>query len=210
MKTVANISLVLAACALWGSAVAADAPPDLARSAQQLATTTCATCHGAGGRSTSPAFPNLAAQISPYLQAQLKAFRDQTRADPDAVAYMWGMAAQLSDPMIEAIAGYYSAQAASAGKIENEQLIPKGKQIFEQGVTAQGIPACASCHGPLGHGNGAFPRLAGQHAPYLVKQMLVIQNALRAAPVMHGVIQNLSPDQMRAVAVYLQSLGPSG
>jgi len=31
---------------------------------------------------------------------------------------------------------------------------------------------------------------------------------LRAAPVMHGVIQNLSHDQMQAVATYLQSLGP--
>jgi cytochrome c553 len=208
MKTVTSISVAFATCALWGSALAADASTDLARSAQQLAVTTCATCHGPGGRSTSPAFPNLAAQISPYIQGQLKAFRDQTRGDPDAIAYMWGMAAQLSDPMIEAIAAYYAAQPASAGRIEDAQLIPAGKQIFEQGVTSQGIPACASCHGPLGHGNGIFPRLAGQHAPYLVKQMLVIQNALRAAPVMHGVIQNLSRDQMRAVASYLQSVGP--
>lgn len=209
MKSLVSISTALTTCVLWGgSALAADISPELARSAQQLAATTCTTCHGAGGRSTSPAFPNLAAQVAPYMQAQLKAFRDQTRGDPDAIAYMWGMASQLSDPMIEAVAAYYSTQRASPGKVENDKLIPQGKQIFEQGVAAQGIPACASCHGPLGHGNGLFPRLAGQHAPYLVKQMLVIQNALRAAPVMHGVIQNLSPDQMRAVAAYLQSLGP--
>jgi cytochrome c553 len=209
MKTFVTISTTLAACAICGNSTrAAEPSPELARSAQQLAATTCATCHGTGGRSTSPAFPNLAAQIAPYMQAQLKAFRDQTRADPDAIAYMWGMASQLSDPMIEAIAEYYSKQQAAAGKGENDKLVPQGKVIFEQGVAAQGIPACASCHGALGHGNGIFPRLAGQHAPYLVKQMLVIQNALRAAPVMHGVIQNLSHDQMQAVATYLQSLGP--
>lgn len=209
MKTFVTISTTLAACAIWShSARAAEPSAELVRSAQQLAATTCATCHGAGGRSTSPAFPNLAAQIAPYMQMQLKAFRDQTRADPDAIAYMWGMASQLSDPMIEAIAEYYARQQAASGKTENDKLVPQGKLIFEQGVTAQGIPACASCHGSLGQGNGIFPRLAGQHAAYLVKQMLVIQNALRAAPVMHGVIQNLSHDQMREVATYLQSLGP--
>jgi hypothetical protein len=56
-------------------------------------------------------------------------------------------------------------------------------------------------------GNNIFPRRAGQHADYLVKQMLVIQSALRAAPVMHGVIKDLPQDQMRAVATYLESLG---
>jgi cytochrome c553 len=57
-------------------------------------------------------------------------------------------------------------------------------------------------------GNDIFPRLAGQHADYLVKQVLVIQSTLRAAPVMHDVIKDLSPDQMRAVATYLESLSP--
>jgi cytochrome c553 len=31
---------------------------------------------------------------------------------------------------------------------------------------------------------------------------------LRAAPVMHDVIKDLSQDQMRAVATYLESLSP--
>jgi cbb3-type cytochrome c oxidase subunit III len=208
MNTLASIRATLTTCVLCCSAAgAADPSPELARSVQQLAATTCVNCHGVGGRSTSPAFPNLAAQTAPYLQAQLQAFRDQTRADPDALAYMWGMASQLSDPMIEAIAAYYSKQAASPGKTDDPKLIAQGMQVFQQGVTAQGVPACASCHGSKAQGNAIFPRLAGQHAAYLVKQMLVIQNALRAAPVMHGVIQNLSHDQMRAVAAYLQSLG---
>ena len=71
---------------------------------------TCGTCHGVNGRSVSPTFPNLAAQTAPYIEAQLHAFKDQSRADPDAQAYMWGMASQLSDPMISALAGYFAAQ----------------------------------------------------------------------------------------------------
>ena len=61
---------------------------------------TCGTCHGVNGRSVSPTFPNLAAQSAPYIEAQLKAFKDQSRGDPDAQAYMWGMSAQLSDSAI--------------------------------------------------------------------------------------------------------------
>lgn len=206
---VALFGMAVAICTLSSSAVqAVDVSPELARSAQQLAATTCANCHGVSGRSTSPTFPNLAAQTAPYLQAQLHAFRDQTRADPDALAYMWGMASQLSDPTIEAISAYYAMQAASPPKRGDEKLMARGKQIFEEGVAAQGIPACASCHGPLARGSNIFPRLAGQHAAYLVKQMLVIQSALRAAPVMHGVIKDLPQEQMRAVATYLESIGP--
>jgi cytochrome c553 len=208
MQTLARLHMTLAACALASGAVrAADVSPELARTAQQLASTTCATCHGVVGRSTSPTFPNLAAQTAPYLQAQLHAFRDQTRADPDALAYMWGMASQLSDPTIEAISAYYAAQPPPPAKTGDPKLMAQGKLIFEEGVAAQGIPACATCHGPQARGNAIFPRLAGQHADYLVKQMLVIQSALRAAPVMHGVIKDLPQVQMRAVATYLESLG---
>jgi cytochrome c553 len=208
MKTLAGFITTLAVCSLSSGAVrAADVSPEQARAAQQLAATTCANCHGVSGRSTSPTFPKLAAQTAPYLQAQLHAFRDQTRADPDALAYMWGMASQLSDATIEAISAYYAAQTASPAKPGDAKLTARGKEIFEEGIAAQGIPACASCHGPQAHGNNIFPRLAGQHAAYLVKQMLVIQSALRAAPVMHGVIKDLSQNQMREVATYLESLG---
>jgi hypothetical protein len=40
----------------------------------------------------------------------------------------------------------------------------------------------------------------------LLKQLLVIQSALRTAPVMHGVIKDLSRDQMEAVVAYLESI----
>jgi cytochrome c553 len=208
MKTLARLGMTIATCALSCNALrAADVSPELAHSAQQLAATTCANCHGVSGRSTSPTFPNLAAQTAPYLQAQLHAFRDQTRADPDALAYMWGMASQLSDAMIEALSAYYAAQTPSSAKTGDQKLMASGKQIFEEGIASQGIPACATCHGPQARGNAIFPRLAGQHADYLVKQMLVIQSALRTAPVMHGVIKDLPQVQMRAVAAYLESLG---
>ena len=178
------------------------------KAVNNLVTQVCATCHGPGGRSTSPTVPNLAAQSQPYLEAQLKAFRDQSRADPDAQAYMWGMAAQLDDASIASIASYYSAQAAATTDNSSQSdLIQRGKQVFTEGVNSAGVPACASCHGDRAQGQASFPRLAGQHAPYVLKQLLVIQNALRTAPVMHGVIRTLSREQMQAVAAYVESLG---
>jgi cytochrome c553 len=121
---------------------------------------------------------------------------------------MWGMASQLSDATIEAISTYYAAQAPSRAKTGDAKLMARGKQIFEEGVTSQGIPACATCHGPQARGNNIFPRLAGQHGDYLVRQALAIQRDLRAAPVMRDVIKDISQDQMRAVATYLESLSP--
>src|SRR3984957_15736103 len=193
--TLAHLGMALAACALSSGAVRApDVSPELGRSAHQLAETTCANCHGVSGRSISPTFPNLAAQTVPYLEAQLRAFRDQTRADPDALSFMWGMASQLNDATIEAISTYYAAQAPARAKTGDAKLTARGKQIFEEGVTSQGVPACATCHGPQARGDNIFPRLAGQHGDYLIRQALAIQSDLRAAPVMRDVIKNLSQD----------------
>jgi cytochrome c553 len=179
---------------------------DAQKAVLQKAIETCSACHGLNGRSVSPTFPNLAAQTAPYIELQLHAFKDQTRADPDAQAYMWGMASQLDDASISGLAAYFSKQSAAEGKSGNATLIAQGKQIFVDGVPGRQIPACASCHGAQAQGNGPFPRLAGQHAPYLLKQLLVIQSVLRTAPVMHGVIKDLTRDQMQAVVAYLESV----
>src|ERR1700722_16506239 len=206
-KAVATLSTGLL---MVGIAHATDANTDDLTEAQKTTLRknieTCSTCHGLNGRSVAPTFPNLAAQTAPYIELQLHAFKDQTRADPDAQAYMWGMASQLDDASISGLAAYFSKQSAAAGKNGNATLIAQGKQIFVEGVPGRQIPACASCHGAQAQGNGPFPRLAGQHAPYLLKQLLVIQSVLRTAPVMHGVIKDLTRDQMQAVVAYLESV----
>lgn len=190
----------------YGADAASDSMTDMQKAALRKTIDTCATCHGIDGRSVGPTFPNLARQSAPYIEAQLHAFRDQSRADPDAQAYMWGMASQLNDPMISELANYFATQPAAEGKPGNAMLIAQGKHLFEEGVPARRIPACASCHGAHAEGMATFPRLAGQHAPYLLKQLLAIQNALRAAPVMHGVVKDLSRPQMEALATYLESI----
>ena len=207
MRALLCVAATILTFVFSSAAVAADAGPTTQQAAEKLASTTCAACHGPGGRSTLSPFPNLAAQAAPYLEAQLKAFRDQKRADPDAQAYMWSLASRLNDTMINALATYYPAQQPARGQQGSPALVAKGKMIFEKGIPDQGVPPCNVCHGANGEGKAMFPRLAGQHAPYLVKQILLIQNALRVAPVMHGLIKDMTRDDMLAVTTYLASTG---
>ncbi|HTS54906.1 MAG TPA: c-type cytochrome [Burkholderiales bacterium] len=172
----------------------------------QLATQVCTNCHGPRGDGLSPAFPRLAGQQPAYLEAQLIAFRDHSRGDPTAIAYMWGMTSQLDNPTIRQLASYYAAQSPVPGVPGDQTLMAKGKAIYEQGLTDEGVPACTSCHGADAEGKDNIPRLGGQYQPYLVKQLAYFKSELRGnAPVMHAVTYKMSVEQMEAVTVYAAS-----
>lgn len=192
--------------ALGGAAARADEPDAAARAhAERIAVTVCGTCHGPNGNNTNPKYPRLAGQNANYLAAQLKAFRAQTRGDPDAIGYMWGMANQLDDETIEALAAYYAGQKAEPSASAASAAITRGREIYANGVAAQGVPACSSCHGPDAHGTQDFPRLAGQHAQYVLKQLGSFQSNMRKVAIMHGVAQNLNVGDMAAVAAFLET-----
>ena len=199
------LTAAAALLAIAAPAARADEPDALTRAyAQKIAITVCGTCHGPRGNSIQPKYPRLAGQNANYLMAQLKAFRAQTRGDPDAVGYMWGMASQLDDDTIQALAAYYSAQRAEPSASGASATITRGREIYAQGVAAQGVPACSSCHGPDGHGMQDFPRLAGQHGQYVLKQLASFQSNMRNVAIMHGVAQNLNLGDMDAVAAFLE------
>jgi len=181
-------------------------PPARGADGANLAAQLCAACHGVHGRSKSPMFPRLDGQTSEYIQAQLKGFRQHERGETDARAYMWGIASQLDDETIRALGDYYASQNAPPGAAGDTNIMAKGKAIFEQGLPDKGVPACATCHGAQAQGNGTFPRLAGQHQPYLVRQIEVFSSGARGnAPVMNAVAHQLSVEQAQAVAAYLQA-----
>jgi cytochrome c553 len=118
---------------------------------------------------------------------------------------MWGMASQLDDDTIQALAAYYAAQKAEPSASSSPPQASRGRSIYEQGVAAQGVPACSSCHGPDAHGTADFPRLAGQHAQYVLKQLGSFQSNMRNVAIMHGVAQNLNFADMDAVAAFLEA-----
>jgi len=207
MKTLITTAGAVAVLLFAQAGLGADEVSAEARlAAQHVAVMTCATCHGPQGRSIVPKFPALAGQHPKYLAAQLQAFKAQTRGDPDALGYMWGMAAPLNDEMIAALAAYYGAQSPGGGSASDAGAIARGADIYANGVAAEGIPPCIACHGPGAVGTDEYPRLAGQHAQYLLKQLRSFQNNMRNVAVMHGVAQDLKSSEMESVAAYLQSL----
>lgn len=186
------------------------------QAARTLATSVCERCHGVEGRSADPAVPVIAGQQQSYIEGQLKAYRAQSRRDPEAHAYMEGIryysvdqintgnvsdsAGLLSDEIMTGLSSYFSSQAQAPGKPGDPAAVAAGKRLYDKGSPARGVPACAGCHGVNAEGFSTVPRLAGQHAQYLVSQMQMLR-----VPVMHGPVRTLSDNEMAALATYLQS-----
>ena len=79
----------------------------------------------------------------------------------------------------------------------------KGAVIVAQG-TASGAPACALCHAFTGgsDSSGAFPRVAGQSAFYLKRQLLDFASGVRSNAMMSPIARALTPDNIDDVAAY--------
>jgi cytochrome c553 len=83
----------------------------------------------------------------------------------------------------------------------------RGAVIAAQG--AAGVPACAQCHGFSGasDSSGAFPRISGQSAYYLEKQMHDFASAVRANAIMSPIAKLLSANDIADVAEYYAKAG---
>ena len=167
----------------------------------------CSVCHGPGGTTSSELFPHLAGEPAPYFIAQMKAFRDKSRADENARRFMWGISSRLSDEDIQQLAAYYEAQpAVHDGKISDQAKYDSGKNIFLNGHAEKGVPPCMACHGEKGDGKESTPRLGGQNEAYLVRQLKVFYgNERPAATAMHEIVKGLSESDIAAIAQYLQA-----
>ena len=208
MTNFSRAILAFALAGAVGTAIAQGAPAGANERTpgEDKAINLCSTCHGPRGVSISPIFPNLAAQQPDYLVAQIQAFQAHTREEKAAHDIMYGIAGNLDAALVKSIAQYYAAQPPAPGRTGDPALIAKGKALFETGVPERTIPPCATCHGQDARGRGIFPRLAGQHATYVVHQVEYIQQVVRKAPVMHGIVKDLTPAEMDAIAAYVQSL----
>lgn len=192
LRTFGGISLSLS---LFGAACAGDA--------QETVKTVCAACHGMDGNSTDPQYPKLAGMDQEYLMRQLKAFAAGKRREETMSAIVAGI-----DPNdFSRLAGYYGKMKPTPGKVNDPQLAAKGKALYDDGNTESGVPACAGCHQPDGQGNARFPRLAGQHQVYVLKQLADYKSGRRATdPLMTTVGKRLAADEARALAEYIAGL----
>ena len=67
--------------------------------------------------------------------------------------------------------------------------------------------SCFLCHGEQGESTSeVFPRLAGQHAAYVAKQLAAFQNGQRKSSTMAPMVAKLTPDEMLALGRYYEKM----
>lgn len=102
------------------------------------------------------------------------------------------------------LVGSLTAQASSDSTKPTRKADPLAGQAIATTV-------CAACHNPDGNSIlPANPKLAGQHAGYLLKQMKNFKMsgdkpAERASPIMNGMIMTVDDNQMLDLAAYFSS-----
>jgi cytochrome c553 len=102
-----------------------------------------------------------------------------------------------------------TAQAADAGTSGTAGAPAKPDVTRGQAIATQ---VCAACHGADGNSaGGAFPKLAGQHAEYIVKQLKDYKTQpgakepARKNPIMAGIAGALNDQDMVNVAAYFET-----
>ncbi|TXI18665.1 MAG: cytochrome c4 [Nitrosomonas sp.] len=186
------------------------APPPPA-TVEEIAAGVCAGCHNADGNSVVPMNPILAGQHAEYITKQLMDFK-ATESEPAKrnSAVMSSMVAALSAEDMKKLGEYYAAQKVNPSQVPaDEKMIDIGKILYHGGNISNGVPACASCHGPNGSGiPPRYPALAGQHAEYTITQLNLFNTGDRANDndVMHKVITRMSGQEKRAVAAYISTM----
>ena len=165
----------------------------------------CQGCHGVDGNSYSPEWPNLASQNANYLAKQIRDFQSGDRKDPTMSAMVGG----LSQKDIIDIVAYFSTQAV---KGDASAKSGAGKRLYEGGNRYNRTPACASCHGPNGVGNGpgGIPGLAGQKAGYTAKTLRDFKSGTRSndrSDMMQAIAAKLSDKEIEAVAKFIAGMG---
>lgn len=175
-------------------------------------TALCASCHGEHGAGSDVlGTPRLAGMNPEYLAHALSMFKDGTRAS----VIMQPVAQRLSPDDMHALATYFSAQhapLAQAQHVPSADLISAGKRLAESGG-AHDVPACFSCHGSSGQGNGArFPAIAGQPMTFSIARMREFQARAKAAPPKPGsmteVASRMDDAQIEASAAFFSVTMP--
>lgn len=127
----------------------------------------CAVCHGPNGEgTTNGSIPRIAGQHYRVLVRQVADFRNGTRWDMrmEGVATSHEIIPGLQD--VADVAFYVSTLSRDGARgVGDGQYVERGAAIYKS--------SCASCHGEQGQGDDGkgIPRLSGQHAAYIARQI---------------------------------------
>jgi cytochrome c553 len=142
------------------------------------------------------------------LRDQLEALATGKRKNP----IMQPIAQALSPEQRTQVAAYYAGLAPANATVDRtpRDTSDTGAWLATRGRWADGVPACAQCHGPGGAGVGAnFPPLAGQPATYLAQQLKAWQSGDRPPGplgLMEAIARKLKEPDIQAVSDYYAGL----
>jgi len=174
--------------------------------AKKIVNNLCIACHAIDGNSTITMNPKLAGQHSSYITKQLMNFKDGTREN----SVMAGMVASLSNEDMKNLGLYFSQQSLVLSSAKTNGKNSFGEKIYRAGLADKSVPACASCHGPAGHGiPDVYPRLNSQHSDYILSQLNLFRLEKRANDenmIMRAIAQKLTEQEMLAVSDYIEGL----
>ena len=173
----------------------------------------CTACHGKeaeGGRMFNS--PRLAGQPPWYMYKQLRKFKDGVRGTHSQDVYGMQMAPMAKllykDEIIANVIAYIGTLSPEKPVDGGPGDAAKGQALFK---------LCSTCHGADAQGNPQqkAPKLAGQHAWYLAKQLSNFKAGIRGSheedaegKLMHPMAQSLNDQQaIDNVIAYIQSLG---
>jgi cytochrome c553 len=166
---------------------------------------TCAACHGSNGSGVSDgSVPAIAAQHFRVVARELVDYRHDKRWDLRMAHFTDDH--HLNDAQeIADIAAYISTLPATrTSSTGTGQSLQHGAEAYAS--------RCASCHGPAAEGDDrkGYPRLAGQHYPYLLRQMHdAVAGQRPNFPRDHlRVLKGLDQATVAGVADHLSRLGP--
>jgi cytochrome c553 len=169
-----------------------------------LATRTCAACHGDKGLSQGP-IPSLAGQ-SPYaIFKQLHDFRSGARVNQQ----MTPVARRLPPEDLAAVAAYYAAASKEYTALglrfsTSDEVIVR---LANEGDSRRRIPACVSCHMNGSGGPIETPVIVGQTSEYILAQLNAYANGTRKNDVygrMRDISHKLTPEERAALARYFE------
>ncbi|MFN8896182.1 MAG: c-type cytochrome [Betaproteobacteria bacterium] len=194
--------------ALAGLVATAAHAQDVKRGEQRAAQ--CIGCHGiAGYQSSFPEVhrvPMISGQNAQYIVASLQAYAKGERKHPT----MRGIAGMLTEQEMADLGAFYEQHGASMIKPVADTPARQPSAAV-QALLTKG--ACASCHGvnfnkPI---NGAYPKIAGQHADYLYVSLRAYgiegnRTVGRANGIMSAQVKPFTRAALKQLAEYIGSL----
>lgn len=91
-------------------------------------------------------------------------------------------------------------------------IILSGSALADDAERAKAIVAsvCSACHGMDGNSTVPnFPKLAGRHPEYLVREMKEFISGSRKSDIMAPIVSKLEPDDLKALGAYFGAQKPT-